>query len=240
MNLDKIPEYSAIVFDLDGTLLDTLTDLADAMNAALARRGYPTADVATYRRRVGWGLRAMVRRSLPPDDAERTEIVDAIAREFREIHFSDPVRETRPYPGIPALVGDLVEAGVPLFVNTNKPDAIAGTVIDACLPPTVVGTKAPPFRRVLGQRDDVPRKPDPAGVLMMLRDEAIEPGGVVYVGDSEIDIETARSAGCVPVGVSWGFRDVESLRAAGAEYICYSVDDLRRRIGVPTPQGGRE
>jgi phosphoglycolate phosphatase len=217
---------------LDGTLLDTLKDLADAMNQALRGRGYEAAHYDEYRRRVGWGLHEMVRRSLPEDDRTDESIVEAIASEFRGIHFDRPVVKTVPFPGVIELIQDLIRFDIPLFVHTNKPDAIARTVVDIALISQIDGIDTAIFRGILGQRDDIPRKPDPTGVFRLLEEAGLPLDGCWYIGDSEIDIDTARGAGCTAVGVTWGFRDRDAIAAAEADYICYSVDELREVIGL--------
>jgi phosphoglycolate phosphatase len=222
---DKQADGRSVIFDLDGTILDTIWDIARAMNAVLQARGYDTSPADEYRRRVGWGLSETVRRSLPPDDAADPDIVRAIAGEFKVFLHNDPVQDTVAYPGIPELLRDLADAGVALLVHTNKPHTIAQAVITAIFPDI-------PFAEVLGQRDDVPPKPDPAGALQILARAGRTPDGCWFVGDSEVDIETARNAGCVPVGVAWGYRDVESINAAGPAHLCYSVDQLRRVVGL--------
>lgn len=232
MHQDKSLSPSSIIFDLDGTLLDTLEDLADAMNTVLSLRGYETADYVEYRRRVGWGLKEMVRRSLPEDDRTDEAIVAAIAAEFRAVHFDRPVVKTVPFPGIIDLVRDLVRTDIPLFVHTNKPHAIAAAVVETALISRVEGIDTAVFRDILGQRDDIPRKPDPAGVIYLLEKEDLSPQGCWYIGDSEIDIATARGAGCTAVGVTWGFRDRDAISAAGADFICYSVGELREVLGL--------
>lgn len=233
---DEPRPCTSVIFDLDGTLLDTLSDLAGAMNRALANRGYDTAPVAAYRMRVGWGLRQMVIKSLPRDDAGDPAIVEAVAAEFRQIHFANPVIETVPYPGIPELIRALTEAGVPLFVNTNKPDPIAATVVNTLLSRQALGTITEPFTGILGQRDDIPQKPDPAGVYRLLGETGLNPSECWYVGDSDVDMKTAHAAGCTAVGVTWGFRDAEALAAAGADLICYSVDDVREALAAAIPR----
>jgi phosphoglycolate phosphatase len=242
MESDKSSTRESVIFDLDGTLLDTLADISDAMNRALEARGYPGATLDTYRTRVGWGLRELVRRSLSEDDATMPEIVNAIADEFRAIHFADPVIKTRPYPGIIGIVRDLYRRGIPMFVYTNKPDGIAGTVVETVLSPDVLGIEGPPFIRVLGQRDDIPRKPDPAGAFMLLDEAGLSPEYCRFVGDSEVDIETARNAGCIAVGVTWGFRDPTAIEHAKPDHICYSSEDLRRVLALDqtpaVPRGG--
>ncbi|MFW5642996.1 MAG: HAD family hydrolase [Alkalispirochaeta sp.] len=244
MGTDKRSTSESVIFDLDGTLLDTLEDIADAMNRALERNGYPGATLAVYRTRVGWGLSELVRRSLPEDDAASPEVVAAIAGAFREIHFAEPVIKTRPYPGIVGIVRDLYRRGVPMFVYTNKPDGIAGAVVDTLFSPEALEIDGPPFIRVLGQRDDIPRKPDPTGAFTLLDEAGLSPGFCRFVGDSEIDIETARNAGCIAIGVTWGFRDTDTIERAEPDHICYSSDDLRRVLALDEtdlhPRGGAQ
>ncbi len=225
MHSDKSAGNYSIIFDLDGTILDTIGDIARAMNAVLDSWGYGISAVDAYRLRVGWGLTETVRRSLPQDDAQDPKIVQAVAEDFKVFLHNDPVRDTVAYPGIPELLRDLAKTGVTLFVHTNKPHAIAVAVIDAMFPDIS-------FAAVLGQRDDVPRKPDPAGALQILSQAGRTSERCWFVGDSEVDIETARNAGCIPVGVAWGYRDVEAIKAARPAHLCYSVDQLRKVVGL--------
>jgi phosphoglycolate phosphatase len=206
----------AIVFDLDGTLLDTLDDIADSANAVLAAEGFPPHTPADYRRFIGEGVAVLFARALPEDDPE------AVARcvaAFPEAYGRGWNVKTRPYDGIPALLDALTARGLPLAVLSNKPDAFTRLCVAEYL-------AAWEFRQVLGQRAGVPRKPDPAGAVEIAERLGVSAGDCLYVGDSAIDVETARRARMRPVGVSWGFRPVVELTQAGAEVILDRPADL--------------
>ncbi len=214
----------AVIFDLDGTLVDTLDDITGAINRALTRAGLPPISREQCRRRVGWGLRELARRSLP-EDSRDPERLDAIAADFESAYRKDPVAESRPYAGIPALLDSIRDATIKTAVLSNKPDELVHAVVDA-----LFGRNR--FGYVLGGTSDHPRKPDPATTTMILDTLGVSAEKTLFVGDSEIDIATARNAGCIPVGVSWGYRDVELLRASGAAHICYSTEEIRELLGL--------
>ena len=218
----------AVIFDLDGTLLNTLGDIARSINVGLEAHGFPRAPAEEYRYRVGWGLRELARRSLPADAAEDEALVAEIMTAFSREYARAPAAETVPYEGIAALLNDLDAVGVPYAVLSNKPhDLTVAAVRDT------LGLDR--FVRVQGQLDGIPRKPDPTSTLQLLSEIGAASdvaGEVTFVGDSEIDMETARNAGCRAVGVSWGFRTPEQILAAGAEAICYDIKELRDELGL--------
>jgi phosphoglycolate phosphatase len=213
----------AIIFDLDGTLLDTLADIAGGINTALRERGMATHPVESYRRMVGSGLQVLVERATGSDDSE---LVSGIASRVREIFASDPIGRTRPYPGIIELLTDLADTGVPTAVLSNKPHALTVQIIDG-----VLGDHR--FASVLGQRDTVLPKPDPSSALESARAMGVDPSSVLFLGDSDVDMITATRAGMYAVGVAWGFRSVPELVDAGARAIVSHPDEVRRLIGVP-------
>lgn len=224
----------AVIFDLDGTLLNTLADITAAMNHALEERGYSAATLEEVRTRVGWGLSTLVTRSLPDGHRHDAALVEAVARETREYYRKHPVVETVPYPGVLDLVAELSRRGEQLAVLSNKPDELVQPIVQALLEP-VARTASPEgrgFAAVLGRRDGEPHKPDPTSTHQILEQLGASPAETVFVGDSEIDIETATAAGCVAVGVAWGFRDAQALSAAGADHICYSMEELRQVLGL--------
>jgi phosphoglycolate phosphatase len=200
------------VLDLDGTLLDTLDDLAASVNAALAEVGRPPRPHAEIVSFVGEGARLLLERAVAP----RAELAGpALAAWWRhyEAHCLD---RTRPYPGIPDL---LARSGRRLAVCTNKPGRLARRILAG------LGL-LDRFALVVGG-DEAPRKPDPAGTLSIMRRLGAWPGDTVFVGDSPIDVRTARSAGVALVAVSWGFRPLAELRAAGAVRVVDTVAGLR-------------
>lgn len=207
-----------VVFDLDGTLLDTIGDLALACNDMLARRGLPQHSYADYCRFVGNGILRLVERALP-EELRTPAYVAAARADFVEYYTARIDRHTHPYAGIPELLAALVQRGVQLAVASNKFQAGTEKLI-RCFFPEI------PFAAVLGQRPDVPLKPDPAVVEEILAATGIARGQVLYVGDSGIDMQTAAAAGVRSVGVTWGFRARTELLEAGADLLIDRPEEL--------------
>lgn len=197
-----------IVFDLDGTLLDTLADIAAACDGALAEFGYPGRTLAEYKKMVGNGFEKLTERAIGSRPANFREIV---AR-ARELYREGMTLKTEPYSGMTETLRALSEAGVRLAVLSNKPDDLSRTLIARYFPDI-------PFRKVVGAIDGVPLKPDPASLFDMMRGMTLDPGDVGYCGDSDVDMKTAKAAGVAALGAGWGFRGPEELRAAGASAI---------------------
>ena len=204
--------FDLVIFDLDGTLVDTLADIAAAMNAVLAARGFPTHTVEAYKTMVGDGALVLAQRTLPPAVAATAGLAEACAREYSLQYRAIGHGLARPYDGIVALLDGLRALGVAATVLSNKPHELAVECVDEFFPR---GT----FRVVLGQRPGTPRKPDPAGVREIIRTFGAAAARCLYVGDTPTDMETAAAAGLPSVGVAWGFRPEDELRAAGARYI---------------------
>ena len=198
----------AVLFDLDGTLLDTLDDLADAMNAALATVGCPAHPVSAYRRFVGDGIHNAARRALPADCREEPT-VEAVVVQMGIEYAARQATKTRPYPGIAELLDGLTERGIPKTVFSNKPDGPAHEVVAQLLSDWT-------FDVVRGARGDTPLKPAPDGALAVAAQLGIPPGELLYVGDTNTDMKCAVAAQMIPIGVGWGFRDEPELRSAGA------------------------
>ena len=205
---------NGVIFDLDGTLIDSLADIAAAMNYSLRSVGMPQRTLAEYRDRVGEGARYLAQRALPDG---RDDLVEAVLDTYRSYYLDHAVDATRPYPGIPEL---LAEVRLPMAVVSNKPDAPTRQVVAALFPGV-------PFRWVAGQRAGVPLKPDPYPAREACERMGVAVAGCAFVGDTRIDVATARAAGMTPIGVSWGFRP-EELRAAGAEIVITTPADLLR------------
>jgi phosphoglycolate phosphatase len=207
----------AAIFDLDGTLLDTLDDLADSANEALAAAGLPVHPVDAYRTFVGDGIQTLVRRIVPADGAE--EKVTEVLALFRAAYGRRWNNKTRPYDGIPEMLTALMQRPVQMAVLSNKPQRFT----ELCMAHHL---SAYSFTPVLGQREEVPRKPHPAGALEIAEMLGLNPGEIAFVGDTRTDMDTATAAGMVPVGVTWGFRAVEELRAHGAQVIVDHPSEL--------------
>lgn len=204
------------IFDLDGTLLDTLGDLADSVNAALQRHGFPPATEEQVRERVGNGVRMLVARCLPQDAEDA--LIDACLDDFRTVYDRRMMNRTQPYEGILRVLKTLKKEGVAVGVLSNKYDLAAKGLVrhyfgDLC-------------QITCGEKPDVPRKPDPSSTLQLLRELGGNPATTLYIGDSSTDMQTAKNAGLTAVGVAWGFRSAESLLEAGADALAHRPSDL--------------
>lgn len=198
-----------VIFDLDGTLLDTLADLAESTNEALSLNGFPRHAIGEYKFFVGNGINKLFERALP-EGAKTEANIQRVRKAFLahyDVHNTDL---SRPYPGIPALLEELQNAGVRLAVASNKYQAATCKLIAHFFP-------AIRFAAVLGQREGVPAKPDPAIVREILTLTGVEPADTLYVGDSGVDMQTALQGGVTACGVTWGFRprtELDSFRPA--------------------------
>ena len=210
--------YQAVLFDLDGTLLDTLEDLASAANQVLTDRNLPGHPVAAYRTFVGDGLQTLMERVLPEEQRDLASVMDAMAA-FEEAYAAQWHVRSAPYPGVAGLLDWLTTQGVRLSILSNKPDAFTRLCVQQLLPDWH-------FHPLLGQRPGVPKKPDPTAALEIARLLDLPPSSVLYVGDSGVDMRTARSAGMDAVGVLWGFRGADELRQAGARHLIARPEDL--------------
>jgi len=210
--------YQAVLFDLDGTLLDTLEDLALAANRVLAARGLPVHPVAAFRTFVGDGLHTLVERMLP-EQARSTGMVSEAVAAFEEEYARNWHACSAPYPGIGALLDQLAAAGVRLSILSNKPDAFTRLCVHHLLPHWH-------FDPLLGQRSGVPKKPDPAAAFEIAHLLGLNPADILYVGDSGVDMHTAHAAGMEAVGVLWGFRDAIELQRAGAHHLIARPEEL--------------
>jgi len=214
--------YRAVVFDLDGTLLDTLEDLADALNRVMETMHLPTHPTEAYRRFVGNGATMLVSRALPPD--RRNEPLMAQCLEaFREEYGRNWNTKTRPYSGVPELLDALTAKGIPMAVLTNKPHEFAQLCVQEFLPRWK-------FVVTLGQRDGIPVKPDPSGPREVVRALGVPASECLYLGDSNVDMETAINADMLPVGASWGFRSTQELLETGAAQVINHPTELLRLL----------
>ena len=201
----------AVLFDLDGTLLDTLADLADSMNQALAHLGYPQHPQEYFKTAVGDGVYLLAERVLPPDD-RRPDKVHALVQEMQKIYSKGWMKKTQPYAGIHELITELQSRAIRLAVLSNKPDEKTRTCIKHYFT-----TDA--FDLVMGASAQFPLKPDSAAVEHILRMLDIPKDEWLYLGDTNTDMLTAQNAGLKAVGVTWGFRSREELLASGANII---------------------
>jgi phosphoglycolate phosphatase len=210
-----------VIFDLDGTLLDTIDDLTGSLNHALKRHGFPERTAAEAKRFIGNGASRLVELSIPGGLAN--PLFAACLSTFRD-HYAENTQNTRPYPGIMELLSRLSERGFRLAIVSNKPDAAVkelsrtwfGALIDVAI----------------GESDGIRRKPDPAMVDAALKQMHAEPSRCAYVGDSEVDVQTARNAGMPCIGVTWGYRDRDTLIQSGADVLVDTPGELADVLGL--------
>lgn len=208
---DNTNSYKAVLFDLDGTLINSLHDIADSMNRVLVKKGYQAHDYDAYRYFVGRGLYNLVVRSLP--EAEKTEKnITNLYQELLRDYEVNLLQKTVLYRGIPDLLDALTEKGIRLTILSNKADNFTKKIAAELL-------KNWPFDVVLGSGDDIPRKPHPGGALKICDALGLHPSDFLYIGDTNVDMETALAAGMYPVGVTWGFRTKKELLESGAATI---------------------
>ena len=207
------------IFDMDGTLADTLEDLADAVNHGLRELGYPEHTYEKYKHFVGNGAVKLCYRALPEDKKEDTDKLHELFSQYYGQHFLD---KTVLYDGIGECLKRLSEAGAKLAVATNKPQDFARSIAEKLLPEI-------DFVKVLGGCAERPKKPDTA-IINEILSEIPESGKVYMIGDSDVDIMTGKNAGITTIGCAWGFRGVEELKSAGADFIAMKADDITDTI----------
>lgn len=211
-----------VIFDLDGTLLDTVADLANATNQALERCGYPTHPTQAYYKFVGNGINKLFARALPAE-CSTEENVQRIRSLFIPYYNEHNADCSCPYSGIIDLLHELQEGGVQLAVASNKYHEATLKLVRHFFPNVT-------FAAIYGQREEVPIKPAPDIVFDILRDTGVPKEEVLYVGDSGVDMQTALNAGVESVGVAWGFRSEEELQENGATHIVHQADEILRYV----------
>ncbi len=211
-------KFKAIIFDLDGTLLDTLTDIANSTNAALSQLGFPTHTVDAYRYFIGDSLVAKIKRILPEEHLNPETIEKCL--QLNKAEYSKCWdQNTLPFPGIPELLTVLTERKVPMAVLSNKLDHFTQMTVKKLLADWS-------FDIVLGVSDTIPVKPDPGGALYIAEKLNISPAEFLYLGDTNTDMQTAVAAGMYPVGALWGFRDADELLKNGAKSLAKTPTDV--------------
>ena len=209
--------YQTVIFDLDGTLLNTLEDLADAGNWVCRRNGWPEHSLEEYRTMVGHGLSNLVQRFSPEGCRSPLLLVNTLAQ-FSQYYGAHNMDKTLPYPRMPELAGTLRDRGLQLAVYSNKADDFSRQIVEHFFPGV--------FALVRGKVRGVPVKPDPAGVRQVLAELGADPARTLFVGDSSVDVETAHNAALPVCGVTWGFRSRESLETAGADFLADTPEQL--------------
>lgn len=213
-------KYDIVIFDLDGTLLNTIGDLAASVDYVMRSRNLPEHTDAEYRQMVGGGIKRLVERALPEHLSKDEAYVDECVTQFRRYYVDNIDRHTVPYEGMHELLRDLQRQGVKLAVASNKFQHGTDRLVSKFFSDI-------DFVAIEGNREGAPLKPDPQIVTGILERAAIAKERAVMIGDSGIDIRTASAAGIDSVGVAWGFRFAEELYEAGAERVVSTVDELR-------------
>lgn len=209
--------YHTVLFDLDGTLLNTIDDLAGAGNWVCRQNGWPEYTTAEFMTMVGHGIPNLVSQ-FSPEDCRNPERLKETLRQFTEYYSAHNLDKTAAYPGIPALLDRLKAAGVQMAVYSNKADALSRMIISRFFPGV--------FTLVRGKVEGVPVKPDPAGVRGILQELDADMTATIFVGDSSVDVHTAHNAGLPACGVTWGFRSRQSLVEAGADFLANTTGEL--------------
>lgn len=209
-----------LIFDLDGTVLNTIQDLKNSVNFALKASGYREKSLEEVKKSVGNGLKMLIRRVLPPDAEEET--VDAVLAAMKAHYRQHCHDETKPYPGIPALLKRLHTEGYRIALVSNKADAITKELHRVFFADTI--------DVAIGETEQIRRKPAPDMVLEAIRQLGTDRNDAICIGDSEVDIETAQNAGLPCLSVTWGFRSEAELQAAGAERVLQTTNDLYKAI----------
>ena len=218
--------YRTVIFDLDGTILNTIDDLTEAANWVCRKNGWPEHTADECKAMVGHGIGNFVEKFSPAGFRSPLLVVNTLSQ-FSSYYGAHNMEKTAPYQGVPELLARLKEAGVQLAVYSNKADEFSQTIIRHYFPDT--------FDLVRGKLPGVPVKPDPAGIHGVMEALAADPAETLFVGDSNVDIRTGHNAGTKTCGVSWGYRPRASLEEAGAEFMADTVAELETIIleGAP-------
>lgn len=211
-----------VIFDLDGTLVNSLDDLADSVNTVLARHGYPGHGIEEYRRFVGNGTLKLIERALPADQLEE-DIIKTVHSEFSELYSANCLNKTAPYDGIAQVVEIIRAKNIKTAVASNKTDAFAKKIVTELFGEGM-------FDMVIGQTDVFPKKPEPDVIFHIMDKLGARPEKTIYVGDSDVDVLTGHNAGLPVCGCCWGFRKREELEKAGADYLLETSYDLVKII----------
>lgn len=211
-------KYNGVIFDLDGTLLNTLDDLTDSVNAAMRACGCAEHDSEAYKLKIGNGFRNLIEVSLS-DEKRTPETIDRGLRVFLDAYHQGYMTKTAPYPGIVSLLQTLNHQNIKMGVNSNKRTDYTNHLVDKFFSNI-------PFVGVLGEREGVPKKPDPAAALELAHNMNVSPHEILYIGDSKTDILTGHNAGMKTMGVLWGFRGRGEFEAHGADYIVQTPDEI--------------
>ncbi|MGE0085619.1 MAG: HAD family hydrolase [Desulfococcaceae bacterium] len=210
--------WQGIIFDLDGTLLNTLHDLGSSVNAVLHRHGFPEHEISDYRYFIGKGFATLIARALP-ETARSEQNINQCLAEFQEEYERNWRKSSFPYDGIPEMLKDLEKLELKIGILSNKQHEFTEKFVQEFLPDHH-------FAAVFGRRDQIPPKPDPAAALEIARIFSLTPAEILFVGDSAVDMQTAVAAGMYPAGVSWGYRSPEELMDSGCRKLIQHPSEL--------------
>ena len=210
-------KIKAVLFDLDGTINNTVNDIAASGNYALAKHGFPTHPADSFKLFAGSGTYIMLQRAMP-EEHKNDGSVELIIDDYMAHYSVHSMDTTAPYDGIRELIDEIKARGYKMAVVTNKPDAVAKQLIEDMFPGK--------FDAVIGQLDGMPVKPDPAMPLLAMKELGVKADECVFVGDSGVDIETGKNSGAYPIGVLWGFRGREELLECGAKELIEKPSEL--------------
>ena len=215
-------DLELVIFDLDGTLLDTLSDLAYSVNHALEKSGFPIHPIESYKYFAGNGINKLFERALP-ENQKTDQNITLLRSHFLPYYDEHNTVYTQPYEDIPELLKRLLSEGLKLAVASNKYHKATEKLIRQFFPEIT-------FAAVLGQREGIPVKPDPAIVSEILEITGLSSSEAIYIGDSGVDMQTASNSGIISIGVTWGFRSREELEGAGANFIANSTNEILKII----------
>jgi len=220
--MEDIMKYRLAIFDLDGTILNTLDDLADAVNYALVQNELPARTIEEIRHFVGNGIRLLIERAMSPISDKAT--VDKVHKDFTAYYKEHCADKTAPYEGILELIEQIRHAGMKTAVVSNKADYGVQTLMKDYFPGL--------FDMAVGERAGIAKKPSPDSVYEVLEKLGVDRSEAVYIGDSEVDLETAQNACLDVIMVGWGFRDKEFLYKCGAKTICDNTDEVSKLLEI--------
>jgi phosphoglycolate phosphatase len=213
--------HSSIIFDLDGTLLDTLYDIAETANAVLARHGFPIHVKHEYKHFVGDGLSVLMKRITPAGVNET--IISSCCQLFMQLYAASWMKTCRPYDGIEDMLAAIKQKGLSMAVLSNKPHAFTKLFVERFFPHAT-------FTCVYGQREGIAKKPDPVAALEIVKKQGGNPGMMFFVGDTPIDIQTGKASGMKTVAVTWGFRSIHELQKENPDIIINSPMELLQYV----------
>ena len=213
----------AVIFDLDGTVTDTLSTIAYFGNLALNEHGLKSAPEEEYKYFAGDGKKVLIKKMLKYNNVDDDEIFKKVEKTYDAFYDVDPIGKTTPFEGIIPLIEKLREMGIKTAVNSNKPHDVLLMILDRLFPN---GS----FDKIYGQIDGIPHKPDPTLALRLTEELNVAPEECLFVGDTSVDMKTAKAAGMNAVGVLWGFRELEELKASGADYIVEKAEEILKLI----------